>query len=691
MTHKVFISSTIDDLIDVRKDVFKEIESMEVFQPVMVENLAASEESSRRVCFQAIEQVDAVVLILKGRYGFVPEANNPGRLSVTHMEYREAKQMNKPVFAFLHANVEPEPLLAAFINEVSDFDEGVFRKKWGTVEDLRDAVRRALLFWLAKQARRNRSSEASEQAAVQLQREPDIGRIPMYYDRVSFEKHITNNWLQIFMTELQAECDRRILPIPYLLGEQSLENAQNSLSLHCRTSSRAGRLELQVVVTDRNQNPPFPIALEFDSATTEEGARFSALLSVAFMFLLVDDWSAAIDQLLSVSGHRSASNRSRSHLLAIAARISASNQGRRCDEIITRMVQLTNLYPWVVGAGLMAIISAEVRLRYVKATRALAEVEALALRLLTAALNYDPGSAEHFYNLARQSLGRNANAALLFYRQLLQADSSYEERWYFHRDLGLIYYDRGDYKFAAECYDHACQLKDNDSELFRFAGDAYYYQGFWAESQLRYQRALAIEPIESYFLDYKIRFCQSRIRKGKDRDIGFVHKWKVNNWFSKFVARAAESGWQSLAQPLFRMLKSLCDLSFDPNRWLALYANRKGHYAEAASYLESALSVSPEILSVRLNLVMNMLFQNHNQFDDYARQNAKVAIFHGGPETLHRFQLQLTNTKNKDELFEQFSKIFEEVRAERDEWIKRRGEVLKPEKFGGIIHLEIRQ
>jgi len=449
-------------------------------------------------------------------------------------------------------------------------------------------------------------------------------------------------------------------------------------------------VELEIGVVDRQQESLLPPPVRLDAALTDEGARFAAQCSLAVVLVAADDWSAAIGQLLAVSGHRSASNRSRARLLATAAYVSASNQGQRSSEIIERMLALPKLDSAAVSAGVMALVSAEVRLEKARARQALGEIEKVALRLLTTALDQDPTAAENLYNLARQCLKHEATAALSFYGELLRADPSYDERWYFHRDLGLIHYDHGNHERAAEHYDRACHLKDNDSELFRFSGDAYYYRGYWAHALLRYERALAIEPIESYFLDAKVSFCRSRIRTGSDQDPAFRRKRDLSRRFSDPAVRAAEAGRRWLAQPLFQIARRLCELTFDADSWLGLYANRRGAYAEAAGHLKDALAVVPENPSARLNLVMNLIFQNGGRFDDCARTHAKISIFHGGPETLNRFRLRLTNTENKDELCEEFRQIFEVVRTDRDGWVERRRVVLKPQVFGGVMHVEIR-
>jgi hypothetical protein len=146
-----------------------------------------------------------------------------------------------------------------------------------------------------------------------------------------------------------------------------------------------------------------------------------------------------------------------------------------------------------------------------------------------------------------------------------------------------------------------------------------------------------------------------------------------------------------VARPLFLIAKKFCDLNFVADNWLALYANRKGNHEGAVAHLKAALAAKPEDPSTRLNLVADLIFQNNYNFTDMAQLHAKVAIFHGGPATRDRFRLCLVNTKNREELSEQFDKIFHLVEKEREEWKSRRSEVLKPEVFGHVIHFEWRE
>lgn len=693
--YRIFISSTIDDLRTARASVDEELTATEIFDTVRVENLPAVGETSRRVCLDEVAGADALVLILKDRYGFIPDASNPEGLSVTHLEYREAKRLKKSVFAFIREGVEPEPRLLNLIQEVSDFDEGVLRKKWESIDQLRSEVRRALLFWLARRAREQPSQEDREQAAEQLARYPELGELHLVVDAGPTPGDALRGWLDSLLEHLSLECKQRLLPSPRPTDEPARTSHEPTLMLRIQPASQTGRLVVTIALSgdegcgDRKNTLPPPI--EVDAAQTTEGARFAAQSSLALVLIAADDWSGSIDQLFAAAGNRNASHGARARLVGTAAYISAFNQGQRSSDVVRRMLDLPSLDVPTVSAGIASLVAAQLRFEHARARHALAEAEQLTLQLLTLALSRNPASSETLYNLARQSLKHSPAAALGFYAELVRTDPSYDERWYTHRDLGLIHYDSGQHREAARHYDLACHLKGNDSELFRFAGDAYYYRGYWAEALIRYERAVEIDPIETYFLDGKIDFARGRIRKGIVRDRRFRRKQALSHWFSRVAVGATKSGREWTARPLFAMAKRLCDVNFDADIWLALYANRRGSYEEAIGHLRAALAAIPEDASTRLNLVVNLIFQNNGQLVEESRAHAKIAIFHGGPETRSRFRLRLTNTENRDELCEQFEEIFDIVKREREEWMERRGEVLKPEAFGGVIHFEFRQ
>jgi len=688
--YSIFISSTIDDLYDARLGIDKELKATDIFTPVRVDDMPAIEDTSRHVCLKEVAAADAVVLIIQDRYGFIPEHNNPEKLSVTHLEYRHAKRLGKPVFAFFREGVDPESELNVFIQEVSDFDKGVLRKKWGSVEQLHNEVLRALLLWLARLARKTQNEKIREQVSRNLAFYPSITELSVFCDNGSNADESQNEWSNSLLEHLSINCEQRLLPTPRHQDCELGTSQPPILKLRIRAKAQKERLTIKLTLIVDNKESAFPFPIDIEVAKTFEGAQFAAQCSLALVLIAYDDWSSSIDEFLTASKSRNASNIVKFELIRVAAHISTINQGQKSTEVVQRILNLHTLDSPTVGAGIMALITAQLRLEHAQAWRALKEVEQLALELLLSALSQDQSSSEALYNLARQSLKYSGQVAITFYSELLRTNPSYDERWYFHRDLGLIYYNSKRYLDATRHYDQACHLKNNDSELLRFAGDAHYYQGYWANALIRYERAVKIEPIEVYFLDSKIAFSEAKISKGKDKDTGFRRRRNLSHLFSRVALKATNLKMHWLARPIFKIAKGICSMNFDTDRWLALYANRRCSYAEAIEHLKGSLTAVPEDPSARLNLVVNLLFQNEGQFNSDSRAHGKAAIFHGGPESLNQFRLRLINTVNRNELCKQFDEIFAMIKSEREEWIKRRQEVLKPEMFGEILHAEFR-
>jgi tetratricopeptide (TPR) repeat protein len=502
-------------------------------------------------------------------------------------------------------------------------------------------------------------------------------------------------WFESFLENLTLESERNFLPLPHRSEDLSQEPQGLALKLRALTCPGTDRLELIValVATRRPEDLKIllPPPIELTVTQTQEGARLLAQYCLSLIFLAVDDWSRCIDQLFTAAASRNATDAARARLVETAGYVSASNQGQRSFDIARRLLNLRHLDGPAVSAGFMALVTAQLRFERAGARHALSQAEQLAFELLTSALEKDRALHEALYNLARQLMEHSPKMALAFYSQLLRTESSYDERWYFHRDLGLIYYGTERFQDAAHHYDLACHLKDDDSELFRFAGDAYYYRGHWAEALLRFDRAISIEPIEKYFLDEKIAFARRRIRRGVDRNRGFGLTRGLSLGLSSIGGKLASTECQWIARPLFSLAKGICDLNFYADKWLALYANRRGSYQQAVAHLKSALGAVADDPSVRLNLVLNMIFASKGKFEAESRRHAKIAIFHGGLETRNRFRLSLTNTQNQHALREEFEELFHEVVREREQWQQRRRQVLKPKAFGGVVHFEFRE
>ncbi|MFA5596216.1 MAG: DUF4062 domain-containing protein [Pusillimonas sp.] len=112
MKTKVFVSSTIFDLIDIRSEVFQTLTEMG-FTPIMSEIWESSFkipefENSIEACLQNIKISDVAIFILSQRYG--PSLKNAGfsDVSATELEYDEAVKNKKPIFFYIRDKLEAD-------------------------------------------------------------------------------------------------------------------------------------------------------------------------------------------------------------------------------------------------------------------------------------------------------------------------------------------------------------------------------------------------------------------------------------------------------------------------------------------------------------------------------------------------------------------------------------------------------
>lgn len=123
---KVYISSTVMDLKAERQAVMDWLIAAD-HQPV--HSYRPDSETVRDSCLDDIDRCNLYVLILGHRYGFIPQENNPDQLSITHLEFRRAKQSGIPRLALLRTSV-PDIRLSDLLDplkskRVTDFTEEV--------------------------------------------------------------------------------------------------------------------------------------------------------------------------------------------------------------------------------------------------------------------------------------------------------------------------------------------------------------------------------------------------------------------------------------------------------------------------------------------------------------------------------------------------------------------------------------
>jgi hypothetical protein len=124
---KVYVSSTIADLTEERQAV---LDWLRLARHQAVDSYLPDSDTVRDSCLDDVDACDLYVLIAGHRYGFQPPEDNPGGLSITHLEFRRAGECGIPRVALLRTSIpdvslsdleDPAraPLVLAFRAEVA--------------------------------------------------------------------------------------------------------------------------------------------------------------------------------------------------------------------------------------------------------------------------------------------------------------------------------------------------------------------------------------------------------------------------------------------------------------------------------------------------------------------------------------------------------------------------------------------
>src|ERR1044072_6125603 len=105
---KVYVSSTFNDLKECRARVNLALRKVGHEDVAMEYYVAGSERPVER-CLADVAACDLYVGLFAWRHGYVPESDNPGGLSITEMEYREARRTGKHCLIFLLREDAPWP------------------------------------------------------------------------------------------------------------------------------------------------------------------------------------------------------------------------------------------------------------------------------------------------------------------------------------------------------------------------------------------------------------------------------------------------------------------------------------------------------------------------------------------------------------------------------------------------------
>ena len=142
---KVFVSSTSDDLVLLRKQVCDLVdgyshcaESMDAFVQLPFPTVA--------VCLDAVDRCDLYIGIVAGRYGTIPADDNPERHSFTEIEYRRAYQLGKEIYWFVKTMEESdiEPRVKILRRTLEGFHSPA---RFVSIEDLKSRVDEVLFNW----------------------------------------------------------------------------------------------------------------------------------------------------------------------------------------------------------------------------------------------------------------------------------------------------------------------------------------------------------------------------------------------------------------------------------------------------------------------------------------------------------------------------------------------------------------
>jgi hypothetical protein len=106
---KVYVSSTRLDLKEYREAVSKAIRRAGHVD-VAMEYYVAEHRPPVERCLEDVAGSDLYVGLFAWRHGWIPEEDNPSRLSITEMEYRRAAESGKQCLVFLLSDEAPWPL-----------------------------------------------------------------------------------------------------------------------------------------------------------------------------------------------------------------------------------------------------------------------------------------------------------------------------------------------------------------------------------------------------------------------------------------------------------------------------------------------------------------------------------------------------------------------------------------------------
>ena len=210
---RIYLSSTHADLVEHRDRVYRTLRRMR-HDVVATEDYVARDDRPLDACLEDVADCDLYVGLFAWRYGFVPDRDNPDRVSITELEYRHAGERGIPRLVFL---LDPDiPWLPRFMD--SQAREGDGGSRIGALRDALAAEQVVSFFGSPEDLAGKVGVAASHQLAAKLG--ADDGAVPpadlapeLRYREAIEARHATLE-LAGFKTALRAPIDLEALYVP---------------------------------------------------------------------------------------------------------------------------------------------------------------------------------------------------------------------------------------------------------------------------------------------------------------------------------------------------------------------------------------------------------------------------------------------------------------------------------------------
>jgi hypothetical protein len=108
--------------------------------PIRAEFFVARSDNPVEVCIDRARQCSIYVGIFKKRYGFIPDLDggNPGKLSMTALEYEAARNAGRPLKLFVSKDSDGrDAQLTQFLDQIGDPKTGHWRKNFSNIDELK--------------------------------------------------------------------------------------------------------------------------------------------------------------------------------------------------------------------------------------------------------------------------------------------------------------------------------------------------------------------------------------------------------------------------------------------------------------------------------------------------------------------------------------------------------------------------